>query len=205
VAEVGVFLPEDSNVLGWILSGVRATLVEADPVTVARIREHFGARPNLTVHSAAVCDFHGEIRLRRAGPSTFIDGLDSPARVNDGYEPRPEDVFTAPAIRFDEVDDGTIDLLSIDVEGAEWWTIRHLRSRPSVISVETHGARYRNPHLSEIEAWMAAEGYEAWYLDRTDTVYTRGGAIRVTAADRACRSLARLRVGARRLRKRLLG
>ena len=38
VAEVGVFLPEDSNVYGWITSGVRATLVEADPLTVDKIR-----------------------------------------------------------------------------------------------------------------------------------------------------------------------
>jgi FkbM family methyltransferase len=203
VAEVGVFLPEDSNVYGWITAGVRATLVEADPLTVDKIRAHFAGRDNLTVHAAAVCDFHGEVELRRAGPSTFIQGLHSPAVVNDGYQARPNDAFTAPAILFSEVDDGSIDLLSIDIEGAEWFVLQHLKSRPAVISVETHGARYQNPRLGEIEAWMSANGYEAWYLDRTDTVYARPDRLPLGPADRLRRGWKRLQTAFRRWRKRL--
>jgi FkbM family methyltransferase len=205
VAEVGVFRPEDSNVYAWVAAGIRATLVEADPRHAEAIRQHFAGCPQLTVHAVAVCDFQGEVQLHRAGPSTFLAGLHSPAVINDGYQENPADVFTAPAVLFSDLDPGDIDLLSLDVEGAEWFALQHLRSRPAVISVETHGARYRNPHRAEIEAWMAREGYEAWYLDRTDTVYVRPDRIPLTALDRLRRGTRRAAVALRRLRKRWLG
>lgn len=205
VGEVGVHLPTDSNVYEWITAGVRATLVEADPLTVQQIHAHFGARPAMTVHAVAACDFHGEVELRRAGPSTFIRGLNSPAVVNDGCDETVGDVFHAPARLFSEIDDGTLDLLSIDVEGAEWFVIKHLKSRPAVLSVETHGARYVNPHRADIEAWTRANGYVVWYLDRTDTVYVNPDLIALTGLDRARRSWRRCTVALRRWRKRALG
>ena len=44
-----------------------------------------------------------------------------------------------------------IDLLSVDTEGCEWFVLQTLRSRPAVISIETHGGLYLNPHRDEIE------------------------------------------------------
>ena len=203
VGEVGVHLPAQSNVYAWITSGVRATLVEADPVTVREIHAHFGARPSLTVHAVAACDFRGDVELRRAGPSTFIRGLNSPAVVNDGCDDGEGDVFHAPARLFSEIDDGTLDLLSIDVEGAEWFVIKHLKSRPAVLSVETHGARYVNPHRAEIESWTRANGYVVWYLDGTDTVYVLPDRIRLTVLDRARSRWKSCAVALRRWRKRI--
>jgi hypothetical protein len=55
---------------------------------------------------------------------------------------------------FDRLDDGSIDLISIDTEGSEWFVLKYITSRPDVISIETHGAAYTNPYLDEIQRWM---------------------------------------------------
>ena len=41
--EVGVFLPDTSNVLGWIQDGTRTTLVESDPAVVTALHARFDA------------------------------------------------------------------------------------------------------------------------------------------------------------------
>ena len=86
--------------------------------------------------------------------------------------------------RFDEIDDGTIDLLSVDVEGSEWYVIKNLVSRPAVISVETHGALYSNPNLEKITGWMKNNDYIIWYKDRSDTVYVKKGMFNITIMDK---------------------
>ena len=173
--EVGVYLPDTSNVLGWINDEVRATLVECDPLTVTVLRTRFGKLPHVRIEDVAVANEAGTLTFYRTGASTFGSNVpQSPALVNDNYRPNSADAFEVRAVTFDAIDDGTVDVLSIDVEGGEWYVLRHLRSRPTVISVETHGKRYVNPFLREIGAWMLAEGYGAWYTDEADTVYRRG-------------------------------
>lgn len=173
--EVGVYLPDTSNVLGWIEDGVRTTLVECDPEIVTRLRARWGDRPTVRIEPVAVADEPGTLTLYRTGASTFGSNVpSSPALVNDAYRPDARDAFTVPAVTFDTIDDGTIDVLSIDIEGGEWFVLKHLASRPQVISVETHGKHYANPFQAQIDAWMATNGYAAWYRDRSDTVYRRG-------------------------------
>lgn len=204
VAEVGVHRPESSNVYDYALAGVRCTLVEPDPDCVALIRQRFAGHPNVTLHPVAVFDRPGQIELFRRGPSTFVADLAvSPALVNDRYRPTEQDKIIVEAKTFDAIDDGTIDLLSVDVEGSEWFVIKHLTSRPGVISVETHGASYRNPHLHEIEGWMEANGY--WRLARTtsDSIYVKRGVVPVTGRDRAEDALVAVYLGYKRLAKRV--
>ncbi len=172
VAEVGVYLPKTSNILGFINDGVRATLVEADPLCISAIHDYFRGKENVTTHECAVYDREGEVELYRTNASTFIGELAaSPALINDNYQRSEADRFVAQARLFSDIDDGTIDILSIDVEGAEWYVIKNLRSHPHVISVETHGRSYRNPHLREILAWFQEQGYVVWYRDKSDTVF----------------------------------
>lgn len=171
VCEVGVYLPETSNILGFINDGVRATLVEADPVTVEQINAYFKGK-NITVFPYAVWDRNGSINLSKAAASTFVSELQSsPAIENDKYTVKAEDTFEVPCKMFSELDDGTIDLLSIDIEGSEWYVLKHLKSRPKVLSVETHGKYYTNPFMQEIDRWTTANGYAVWYKDGSDTVY----------------------------------
>lgn len=172
VAEVGVYYPETSNVLLFIEDGCTTDLFEADPRCVAKIRERFGKYQKVRIYPYAIHHEPGSVRLYRTGASTFVEGLSaSPALVNDSYEPSQEDLFTAEARLFSDFDDGSIDLISIDVEGCEWFVLQHMVSRPRVISVETGRKRYRNPFLYEIRQWMSGNGYGQWYREGSDTVF----------------------------------
>jgi FkbM family methyltransferase len=168
-----VYLPETSNIIDFIKEGVKATLVEADPDTVVKIKDYFEGYP-IEVVPVAVWDSNGIIKLSKAAASTFVTQLQSsPAIVNDHYQVSEENTFEVPCRKFSEIDDGTIDLLSVDIEGGEWYVIKHLVSRPQVISIETHGKYYTNPFIKEIEAWMKKEDYVAWYKDLSDTVFIK--------------------------------
>jgi FkbM family methyltransferase len=204
VCEVGVFLPEMSNIIDFIVTDhVKTTLVEPDPRSIAAIREYFRDYKNVTLLPYAVYDHDGELELVQRNASTFVAELPySPALVNDNYVIRKEDTFSVSCKRFDRIDDGSIDLLSVDTEGSEWYVIKYLKSRPAVISVETHGKSYLNPFLKEITEWMTDNGYARWYMDGSDTVYYREGALRVTPVEKIGLFTKGLRVSFRRARKR---
>ncbi len=176
VAEVGVYYPETSNIIDFINEGVRTTLVEADPLCVKRIETFFRGRDNVKIYPYAVWDKNELIVLYRAKASTFVGSLSkSPALINDSYKLKEADKFTVEAKLFSDIDDNTIDLLSIDIEGAEWYVIKHLKSRPAIISLETQTDNYINPYLNEINDWMKKNHYKVWFLNDTDTVFIKDG------------------------------
>lgn len=204
VCEVGVFLPEMSNILDFIVKDrLRTTLVEPDIRSIAAIREFFRDYPNVTLLPYAVYDHHGELELVQRDASTFVSTLPySPAQVNDNYAIKKEDTFTVACRKFNELDDGTIDLLSVDTEGSEWYVIQNLVSRPLIISVEMQGKSYVNPFHREITTWMAKEGYDKWYMNKTDIVYYKRGAFPITTGERLQLGLMEAYVRFRRARKR---
>lgn len=173
VCEVGVYFPETSNIFDFIRDGVRATLVEANPAAAEKIKDYFEGY-KIQLFPVAVWDFNGTIKLSKAAGSTFVTALkSSPAIINENYKVSEENTIEVPCMVFSDIDDGTIDLISIDVEGCEWYVIKHLKSRPAIISVETHGKYYTNPFITEITTWMSREHYITWYKDRSDTVFVR--------------------------------
>lgn len=204
IAEVGVYHPETSNLYDFIIDDIRTTLVEPDPKSIKLIKEFFGNRPNVTLHEVAIYERSGKITLAQREASTFVSELESsPAIINDEYRVATQDVFEVQAKLFSEIDDGTIDLLSVDVEGSEWFVIQNLISRPAVISLETHGAMYTNPKMKEINSWLQNNNYIAWYKDRSDTVYVKKGSINITLADRISLTLYEIYLFVRKNRKAL--
>ena len=173
-AEVGVYKPETSNIYSYIIQGCRCTLVEPDPHSCSLINDMFSEQRNITLHQVALCDFSGNVELVQRDASTFVSTIQSsPSIVNDEYDIQEKDKFTVVAKTFNEIDDGSIDLISIDTEGSEWFVIKHMVSRPEVISIETHGALYTNPYIREITNWMKENQYSIWYIDKSDSVYIK--------------------------------
>jgi FkbM family methyltransferase len=200
VCEVGVYLPETCSVRPYILVGKRASLVEANPVMVELIKKAFRDYPNTKVFPYAVAEKTGTITLYNRGASTFIDSVQSPAMVNDQYSKSDADRFEVEARTFDQIDDGTIDLLCIDIEGAEWSVLNHLVSKPNIISVETHGKYYVNPRLAEIQAWMRERGYVVWYKDKSDTIFVLPEAISVKWIEKSSNTIYNIYLLLRRLK-----
>ena len=194
VCEVGVYLPETSNIIDFIKDGIRTTLVEADAITNEKIKIYFKDY-NIQLFPVAVWDYNGTIKLSKAAASTFVTELkSSPAIINDKYIIDDENTFEVPCKIFSDIDDGTIDLLSIDIEGCEWYVIKHLKSRPGVISVETHGKYYTNPFINEIINWMKKENYIIWYKDASDTVFIKENLFAPNMNDKTETKLAELKL-----------
>ena len=185
VAEVGVYHPETSNIYQYILNGVNCILVEPDPESIGLIKSNFSGFGNIVLHEVAVSDFNGQIELVQRNASTFISTLNNtPAIINDNYTITDNDKIVVESRTFEKIDDGTIDLLSADIEGSEWYVIKYMISRPAVISLETHGAIYINPFIDQILNWMKNNNYEIWYKTSSDTVFVKKNSIIVSAWDK---------------------
>jgi FkbM family methyltransferase len=185
VAEVGVYHPETSNIYDYIVSGVKTMLVEPDLESIKLIEEHFSALDNVTLYPYAVFNRDGEISLIQCGASSFVGELEmAPTIVNDNYEVDVKDSISVYAKQFSELDPGDIDLISIDIEGSDWFVLSDMVSHPAIISIETHGAIYINPYLSDIKEWMNKHGYTLWYKDRSDSVYVDPSLISLNGYDK---------------------
>jgi FkbM family methyltransferase len=201
VCEVGVYLPETSNIIDFIKDGIKTTLVEADAITNEKIKIYFKDY-NIQLFPVAVWDYNGTIKLSKAAASTFVTQLESsPAIINDKYIINEENTFEVPCKVFSDIDDGTIDLLSIDIEGCEWYVIKHLKSRPNVISVETHGKYYTNPFINEIINWVQKENYIVWYKDASDTVFIKDNLFAPNTNDKIETKLAELKLKWKRFKR----
>lgn len=201
VCEVGVYVPTVSNVGDFIKDGIPATLVEADPDIAVEIESYFSGY-DIRVHPFAMWDFNGTLQLSKAAASTFVSALvSSPALENDGFQIKEETIFDVPCKRFSEIDTGNFDLLSIDIEGSEWYVLKYMISRPNVISVETHGKFYVNPFIKEIVQWMQDNEYVIWYKDRSDSVYIKRGFFKITAYDNIALILKNTWLGLRRQKR----
>ena len=182
--EVGVYLPETSNIIDYIQMGIESALVEPDLKSIEAIKTYFTNHKNVTLYPIAVYDYDGKIELTQRQASTFVSALpNSPALSNDIHKKNSSDSFVADAKTFDQIDNGNIDLLSIDIEGGEWFVIKHMTSKPTVISLETHGGAYVNPYTSEILSWMNENGYRILYKDNTDSIFVNTS-IEITRLDK---------------------
>lgn len=171
VCEVGVNDPEFCSVAGF-----RAQKILVEPLAACAEKLR-AAYPDALVYECCVGSCLGQVPLFDRGQGSWIVGLpSSPDMANNGVKLDPRFVKLVDCLTMDRLDPGNIDVLAIDTEGAEWWAIAYLVSRPKIIRVETHLAfhPYQNPFRSEIERWMAAEGYRKLCETVSDSVYVRG-------------------------------
>ena len=178
VCEIGVWHPKTSNIKYYIEKDIKTLLIEPDPESIALIKKEWGSRKNLILKTFACTDFEGTINLHKAGSSSFVScSKSSPALVNDSFDIDKNDSTKVDAKKFSSEDPGDINLISIDTEGSEWFVIKHMLSRPDVISIETHGGYYINPYIKEIKKWMDEYNYKIWFKDNSDSVYVKNHAI----------------------------
>lgn len=172
VCEVGVYMPETSNIIDFIIDGKQTILVEPNPPAIEAINTFFKDYKNIVIYPFAIYNYNGKLTLSNAEASTFVSELPaSPALVNDKYKQESTKNVEVECRLFSEIDKGNIDLLSIDTEGCEWYVLETMLSRPKVVSIETHGKFYINPFIDKINNWILKNGYKVWFKDKSDTVY----------------------------------
>lgn len=202
--EVGVFEPSTAQTKHWIGTGCRCTLVEPMPEVAQALREEYGQHEGVEVLECAVSDEPGTVTLALAGASTFLAHLEhTPAIVNDGYAVEQGRTVEVEGVTFDQIDPGDIDLLCIDIEGAEWLLLPRMRSRPRVISIETHAGIYEHKDLGRMQAWARENGYAVWFKTGSDTVWYRRELFQLGLADHLARADREVRNWLQRSRKRL--
>jgi len=202
VCEVGVYLPETSNIIDFIKEGKETILVEPEPNSIQAIKSYFQDYSNVTLIPVAIYKHNGTLTLAKAEASTFVSDLPmSPALINDQYQIDVNKNIDVECKVFSDIDEGDIDLLSIDTEGSEWYVLLTMVSRPKIISIETHGKFYINPFLKDIKNWMKENDYQVWFKDNSDTVFCKKGLFNLSLKEKMTLSLAMINVWFRRNKK----
>ncbi len=174
LAEVGVGpLSMAYGALFWDRPDMHILMFEPHPVYAADLRAAAAGRLNVELFEVAVGDAPGKAMFYDEGTSSSLAGVASPSEQHKGAHERKG--YEVEVARFSDFDKGDIDHLRIDTEGAEWFCLKHLVSRPQQIVVEIYNdlATYINPHLYEIERWAEANGYKRVAVQDSDFIYQR--------------------------------
>jgi FkbM family methyltransferase len=151
----------------------RVQIFECNPDHLREIKRHYGDMPNVTVHPYAMWKEKGKVRFNLEGATSYVEGVQSPLLANDMFRTPEQQIIEVEARTFDEFDDGTIDIMDIDIEGAEWYVIEKMKSRPSVITIEMSWKAYVNPHTKEIEKWFSDNMYFKFKEEKAVHFYRR--------------------------------
>lgn len=164
--EVGFYRLEDSQIKGFIEAGIECMVVDVMPCMVKQM--------NVGSYCYGI-GFHelGNQKFNLYGASTYMDDVNSPAVVNKQHKPKAKDIIYRNVITFDKLDTGTIDVISIDIEGLEWAVLCNMKSLPKIIEIEMKWKKYVNPYYGTIRHWMKINGYRFLERDGSDYIYRR--------------------------------
>ncbi|TSA41000.1 MAG: FkbM family methyltransferase [Verrucomicrobiales bacterium] len=180
VCEIGGNSPDKCSLISFIEDQVPAILVEPLPWLAEQLRK---AYPQAWVIEGVIGNVNGTVKLFDRGEGSWIDGVPSGAAPDEHpnhsamkrEEFAPQFVREVQSYTIDAIDTGIIDILCVDIEGAEWYVIEKLVSRPFMVRVETHFSHsgYRNPFYDEIFNHMKNLGYSMIVQDVSDTLWMR--------------------------------
>ncbi len=153
----------------------RVQIIEPLESHICKIRDVYKDFYHVEIHQCAIWKESGPLKMYSLGETSFAEGIQSPVIANYGYQPTVEHEIWVEGKTFDQFDDGTIDYLDIDTEGAEWYVLQKLVSRPKTIIIETFWKGYRNPFMAEIEQWMGENRYAEVVRVGANTFYKRFG------------------------------
>lgn len=160
---------------GWNENDFKETWTPKNPKAPEPPYQNPGLKQykNVTILNAAITDKNESVKIYERNASSFVGGVNSPAKVNDRYEENDEDSYTVPGMTINRIDDGTIDVLLSDTEGCEWFCIKNLISRPKLIVLELRGQGYVNPYFNQIMDWMLVNRYGLIGYDYTDFAFVK--------------------------------
>jgi FkbM family methyltransferase len=147
-------------------------MFEPHPDFFKMLEKEFKDISNLKIHNLAIGDKNEMVGFCFHACS-LKDNPYNPASKNNNWAEDKDIIIEVQSSTIDKFDDGTIDLLTVDTEGSEWFTLKYLISRPKILCIETHGGNYVNPYLNDITKWMGDNEYIAYAYDLSDTVFIK--------------------------------
>ena len=163
-------------------------LIEARKNVCEALEQAYKHLQNVKIINCAISRKKGIATMYDYNHSTFLEGLNSPHVINQGpagISPAKPNrgtgkTFNVECDTFDAFDEGDIDILLMDMEGAEFFVIEKMISRPSLIVCETHSLnpdlldkKYINPYIDEIAQWMEEMDYSLYQLTYGDSVFIK--------------------------------
>lgn len=138
-------------------------LFEANPNTYSDLMRCYSSRDNFKIYNCAIGDIDGKINFSVDGDSSYLTDIKSPTvqcAPNEYVESR--NIIEVDCFRISNFDNGDIDLMLLDMEGSEFYVLKHLISRPKTIIIEldNNGRGYINPYYNEIVEWMQNNYYD---------------------------------------------
>lgn len=174
MCEIGVGpLGMSFSALHWNRPDMEFMLFEPHPVFYKELVKAADGRKNVTIHNVAIGDEDGKMELFDEGTSSALTSVASPVAQHFNKTPESRSKFVVDVKRLINFDYGRIDILRIDTEGAEWFALKHMISRPRHITIETHNdiATYINPHIYEIWHWAKDNKYSLSAIHQGDFIY----------------------------------
>lgn len=177
LCEVGVGPPSMAFCkLVWDRPDVHVIAFEPNREYFAQLVEAAQNRPNVELYNVAIGDEAGTLQFYDEGTSSSLVGVASPSvqHKGDKVERKTYDVQVA---RISDYDHGQIDILRCDTEGSEFFTLKHLVSRPQEIVVEIYNdlGTYISPYLYEIMRWARENSYTLAKVQDSDFVFHKSG------------------------------
>lgn len=169
IFEVGTGAIESTKCLRYFCSDVKCVLFDPIKKFTDNLLEISNKNNcnNVEIYNCAIADYNGEIEIYNFLEATCIVGTKCPnVQIfgEDAYTNSPDNqgIIKVPCFTIDKFDKGDIDILYIDTEGSEWFSIKHLVSRPKIIHVEMYmnNKKYINPFEKEILEWMKINNYK---------------------------------------------
>lgn len=183
VVEVGVWTASSCRSKEFIHNHYEVELFEPHPKAFETLQLEYSKFSNVKLHNIAIGDKEENIEFVDYGEGSFISSLKNPPVKqddpmglwnNENFD-KSHSRFIAKCDTFEKYDSGDIDLLLLDMEGFEWSVLSKLKSRPKIISVETHSEnRSSNPNLDKIHIWMNNNTYKTLFKNTSDTFFIRG-------------------------------
>jgi FkbM family methyltransferase len=168
--EIGVNLPELSQILKDAPEYDELILVEPEPFCFKKIQNYVAShylKTKIRLFNVAITDsndgFVSMIQTKPECQSTSLYYIDK-SPILKRYKHQDLQNIKVQSLKMNDIDNGKITHLFIDAEGAEWFVLKNLISRPQMIKLEmgnpNHPIKYANPFMKEILQWFKDNNYK---------------------------------------------
>lgn len=177
IIEAGIGTTDGVQSLEFLLNGAEGILFEPHPSFYNELKTDLTPYPNIQVLNKGIYKESGVVKFYEKWACTFIDEMYdySGAKIQDDYTKDEKDSFFCAVDTIDNYDNGDIDLLCMDCESCEWFVLEKLKSRPTVIQIETHSfySDYKPFNIEGIEDWFKNNNYRVMATNESDSIYVR--------------------------------
>jgi FkbM family methyltransferase len=176
VLDIGAHRGEFAAASRRFLGSEKIWLVEPQPGPAERLRQQFRPEDGFAVIEAAVSDRSGtaEFHVHEQRGSSSLLAIDPAAREVYGLDPDESAVIRVPCLSLDELFEkhgvGTVDLMKVDIQGAEHLLLRGgsralEQIRAIYIEVNFQSVYEKGATFTEVHAPLAEKGFKLAFLD----------------------------------------